>query len=117
MDVRLALTIIVTERARKLRAQYALQAHDLRSRIERRVNRIPVSLRKANMGELLEKYSAPAQATSPIRRISPAKVSRAPMSIDQALSPAGTRDGRTRRTRYDYLPNQLRPITDLLTKY
>jgi hypothetical protein len=53
------------------------------------------------MGELLEKHSAPAQATSPIRRISPAKVSRAPMSIDQALSPSSTRDGRTRRNRYD----------------
>ena len=47
----------VTERARKLRAQYALQANDLRARIERRVNRIPVSLRKANIGELLEKHN------------------------------------------------------------
>ncbi len=46
----------VTERARKLRAQYALQAHSLRTRIELRMNRIPASLRKANMGELLEKY-------------------------------------------------------------
>ncbi|KAF3391533.1 hypothetical protein F1880_007896 [Penicillium rolfsii] len=92
------LQLEITERARKLRAQYALQANDLRSRLERRVNRIPISLRKANMGELFEKHSAPAQVTSPIRRISPAKVSRAPMSIDQALSPSSTRDGRTRRT-------------------
>ncbi|KAJ5453978.1 uncharacterized protein N7458_004934 [Penicillium daleae] len=91
------LQLEITERARKLRAQYALQANDLRSRLERRVNRIPISLRKANMGELLEKHSAPAQATSPIRRISPAKTSRAPISIDQALSPSSTRDGRTRR--------------------
>ena len=48
--------LTVTERARKLRAQYALQAQSLRTRIELRVNRIPKSLRKANMGELLERY-------------------------------------------------------------
>ncbi|EPS31584.1 hypothetical protein PDE_06539 [Penicillium oxalicum 114-2] len=92
------LQLEITERARKLRAQYALQAHDLRARIERRVNRIPVSLRKANMGELFEKYSATAQTTSPMRRISPTKSSRGLISIDQALSPTSTRDGRTRRT-------------------
>ena len=46
----------VTERARKLRAQYALQAQSLRTRIELRINRIPNSLRKENMGALLEKY-------------------------------------------------------------
>ncbi len=46
----------VTERARKLRAQCALQAQSLRTRIELRVNRIPTLLRKANMGELLLKY-------------------------------------------------------------
>jgi hypothetical protein len=48
---------VVTERARHLRAHYALQSSDLRSRIERRINRIPMNLRKANMGELLLKYS------------------------------------------------------------
>ncbi|KAF7716529.1 Uncharacterized protein PECH_005184 [Penicillium ucsense] len=95
------LQLEITERARKLRAQYALQAHDLRARLERRVNRIPVSLRKANMGELFEKYAAATQATSPIRRISPIKAARAPISIDQALSPSSTRDGRTRRTSND----------------
>ena len=47
----------VTERARKLRSQYALQAQSLRTRIELRINRIPASLRKANLGELLEKYT------------------------------------------------------------
>ena len=46
----------VTERARKLRAQYALQAQSLRSRIELRINRIPKSMRQANMGELLAQY-------------------------------------------------------------
>ncbi|ERF70216.1 hypothetical protein EPUS_00404 [Endocarpon pusillum Z07020] len=51
------LQLEITERARHLRAHYALQASDLRSRIERRINRIPLSLRKANMGELLAKYA------------------------------------------------------------
>lgn len=46
----------VTERARRLRAQYSLQAQGLRSRIEIRVNRIPTSLRKIKMGDLLVKY-------------------------------------------------------------
>ncbi|KAJ5801929.1 uncharacterized protein N7503_004379 [Penicillium pulvis] len=98
------LQLEITERARKLRSQYALQAHDLRSRIERRVNRIPISLRKANMGELLDKHNAAlaqAQSASPPRRASPTKAQR-PIptigSIDQALSPAGTR---TRRPSHD----------------
>lgn len=50
------LQLEITERARKLRAQYALQAQSLRTRIELRINRIPNSLRKENMGALLEKY-------------------------------------------------------------
>ncbi|PGH14663.1 hypothetical protein AJ80_05844 [Polytolypa hystricis UAMH7299] len=55
------LQLEITERARKLRAHYALQAQDLRSRIERRVNRIPVALRKAKMGDLLTKHTEAAQ--------------------------------------------------------
>ncbi|KAL4960890.1 uncharacterized protein BDV14DRAFT_181606 [Aspergillus stella-maris] len=73
------LQLEITERARKLRAQYALQAQDLRSRIERRVNRIPVALRKSNMGELLEKHTAAARALenpSPRKYRSPTKGSR-----------------------------------------
>ncbi|BCR87375.1 uncharacterized protein ACHE_31362A [Aspergillus chevalieri] len=69
------LQLEITERARKLRAQYALQTHDLRARIERRVNRIPVALRKAKMGDLLEKHNAslrahhsPRKVTSPVKR-------------------------------------------------
>lgn len=50
------LQLEVTERARKLRAQYALQAQSLRTRIEMRINRIPSGLRKMKMGELYEKY-------------------------------------------------------------
>lgn len=54
---RLIMSRTVTERARKLRAQYMLQAQGMRSRIEIRVNRIPTALRKAKMGDLLTKHS------------------------------------------------------------
>ena len=46
----------VTERARQLRAEYALQCADLRARIERRVNRIPISIRKTTMGDLMQQH-------------------------------------------------------------
>ncbi|KAI4124533.1 MAG: hypothetical protein LQ338_004744 [Usnochroma carphineum] len=58
------LQLEITERARKLRAQYALQAQSLRTRIELRVNRIPKSMRKQNMGELFEKYLESTEQTS-----------------------------------------------------
>ena len=51
----------VTERARKLRANYNIHAQSLRTRIEIRVNRIPLSLRRLTMGELLDKYSKEPQ--------------------------------------------------------
>lgn len=51
----------VTERARRLRAQYHLQAQGLRSRIEIRINRIPMSLRKVKMEDLLLKYAEKEQ--------------------------------------------------------
>ena len=47
---------IVTERARQLRAHYALQCSDLRSRIERRINRVPIGLRNTKMGELMAQH-------------------------------------------------------------
>ncbi|TLS26382.1 hypothetical protein PpBr36_05344 [Pyricularia pennisetigena] len=50
------LQLEITERARKLRAQYNLQAQGLRTRVEIRVNRIPMALRKAKMGDLVAKY-------------------------------------------------------------
>lgn len=46
----------VTERARRLRAQYHAHAQGIRSRIEMRVNRIPTTLRKMTMSSLLQKY-------------------------------------------------------------
>lgn len=55
------MTTTVTERARKLRAQYNLQAQGLRTRIEIRVNRIPMALRKLKMGDLLQKHSTDQQ--------------------------------------------------------
>ncbi|KAI9677932.1 MAG: hypothetical protein M1829_002429 [Trizodia sp. TS-e1964] len=50
------LQLEVTERARKLRAQYALQAQGLKMRVEMRLNRIPTSLRKTTIGELIERH-------------------------------------------------------------
>ncbi|RYP92478.1 hypothetical protein DL770_001424 [Monosporascus sp. CRB-9-2] len=55
------LQLEITERARRLRAQYNIQAQQLRSRVEMRINRIPTTLRKAKMGELLAKSSAEPQ--------------------------------------------------------
>ncbi|RYP41618.1 hypothetical protein DL769_011552 [Monosporascus sp. CRB-8-3] len=62
------LQLEITERARRLRAQYNIQAQQLRSRVEMRINRIPTTLRKAKMGELLAKSSAePQQQPKPPR--------------------------------------------------
>ena len=47
----------VAERARKLRAQYSLQANGLRTRLEIRVNRIPHRMRTQLMGATLDKFS------------------------------------------------------------
>ncbi|KAG8165004.1 hypothetical protein KVR01_005279 [Diaporthe batatas] len=67
------LQLEITERARKLRAQYNLQAQGLRTRIEIRVNRIPMALRKSKMGELADKHkNVPAKDTPGARPISQA---------------------------------------------
>ncbi|KAJ9631650.1 hypothetical protein H2203_000049 [Taxawa tesnikishii (nom. ined.)] len=55
------LQLEITERARKLRAQYALQAQGLRARLEMRVNRIPQALRKTKMQDLVDKYAQQQQ--------------------------------------------------------
>ncbi|KAB8265323.1 Borealin N terminal-domain-containing protein [Aspergillus pseudonomiae] len=98
------LQLEITERARKLRAQYALQANDLRARIERRINRIPIALRKVNMGELLEKHNAALRAqqenTSPRKFISPIKGSRfAAISAKPAMRKASAASPSPRRTK------------------
>ncbi|KAK3898633.1 hypothetical protein C8A05DRAFT_47101 [Staphylotrichum tortipilum] len=55
------LQLEITERARKLRANYNIHAQSLRTRIEIRVNRIPLSLRRLTMGGLLDKCSKDQQ--------------------------------------------------------
>ncbi|RDL38608.1 Uncharacterized protein BP5553_02948 [Venustampulla echinocandica] len=75
------LQLEITERARKLRAQYMLQAQGLRTRIEIRVNRIPTALRRAKMGELLQKHSETAAKST----------NRNPQRVVKANSPAKNR--------------------------
>ncbi|KAF2754234.1 hypothetical protein EJ05DRAFT_541334 [Pseudovirgaria hyperparasitica] len=57
----------VAERARKLRTQSTLHAQGLRSRLGMRVNRIPRSLKTANVLDLLDRYTDPPQKpTNPL---------------------------------------------------
>lgn len=51
----------VTERARKLRNQYKLQAQSLRAHIEMRINRVPSSLRRSKMGDLDSAHTGPSE--------------------------------------------------------
>ncbi len=104
--------LVVTERARKLRAQYALQAQSLRTRIELRVNRIPKSLRKANMGELLEKYidmSQPKQKsavedTKAVKSVDDPIAPRTRIEISEDPEPApALRSRGTKRKRYAHI--------------
>ncbi|KAI2621084.1 Borealin N terminal-domain-containing protein [Hypoxylon sp. NC1633] len=89
------LQLEVTERARRLRAQYNIQAQQLRSRVEMRVNRIPVSLRKAKMGDLLSKSLQPQQPRGPSKSTYvakpppvPAKDGTSPQPIERKPVPA-----------------------------
>ena len=61
----------VTERARKLRAQYALQAQSLRTRIELRINRIPTAIRKSKMGDLWQEHQLAIANASHSNRAEP----------------------------------------------
>ncbi|KAK8126245.1 uncharacterized protein PG998_002004 [Apiospora kogelbergensis] len=95
------LQLEITERARRLRAQYNVQAQQLRSRVEMRVNRIPTSLRKAKMGELLAKHTEP-QPSRPARSTYvtrpppvPAKDGTSPKPIPR--KPVSTIESHTRR--------------------
>ncbi|KAF3481907.1 uncharacterized protein GIQ15_04666 [Arthroderma uncinatum] len=102
------LQLEITERARKLRAHYALQAQDLRARIERRINRIPMALRKQNLGELLVKYSEAAKETntkSPFKKPTlPLKPTKTVRPITQASATSSSniagvlRSGATRQS-------------------
>ncbi|KAF2146543.1 uncharacterized protein K452DRAFT_314803 [Aplosporella prunicola CBS 121167] len=68
------LQLEVTERARKLRAQYGLLAQGLRSRLEMRVNRIPHALRKTNIQDLVSKNSEQPPAPTATNTITPIPV-------------------------------------------
>ena len=57
----LSLISEVTERARKLRNQYKLQAQSLRAHIEMRINRVPSSLRRSKMGDLDSARTGPSE--------------------------------------------------------
>ena len=101
------LQLELTERARKLRAQYAMQAQGLRSRIELRVNRIPTAMRKKTIGELLQKYMestnkaqiAPVLTTRTVVKNSPAKnLMQVNQSHDRPISPSPIR----KRKRFVY---------------
>ena len=46
----------MTERARKLRTQYAEHAASLKMRLETRLLRVPQALRKRKMGDLLDEF-------------------------------------------------------------
>ncbi|OTA52822.1 hypothetical protein K449DRAFT_470294 [Hypoxylon sp. EC38] len=81
------LQLEITERARRLRAQYNIQAQQLRSRVEMRVNRIPTSLRKAKMGELLSKSLQPQQPPRPPKSAYVAKPPPVPAKDDPMSKP------------------------------
>lgn len=93
---------IVTERARRLRAQYALQAKGLRTRVEIRINRIPVAVRRLKMGDLLLKYSETSnedkvsQLKSDIKTLE--RIPPQTLSIASSLPQRGTK-----RPRFDIL--------------
>ncbi|KAG5980518.1 hypothetical protein E4U55_003933 [Claviceps digitariae] len=72
----------ISERARRLRAQYQLQAQGLRSRIEIRINRIPMSLRKLKISELLQRYAEQEQGRA-VSRPPPVPVKDMPLSGPQ----------------------------------
>ncbi|QPH00007.1 hypothetical protein C2857_003104 [Epichloe festucae Fl1] len=81
------LQLEVTERARRLRAQYQLQAQGLRSRIEIRINRIPMSLRKLKIGHLLDKHAEQEQSRD-VSNPPPVPAKDTPRSSPQRSLPA-----------------------------
>ncbi|RMD42619.1 hypothetical protein DV735_g2508, partial [Chaetothyriales sp. CBS 134920] len=105
------LQLEIDERKRRLRVHYALQSADLRSRIERRINRIPMAMRRMTMREVMAKHQeaikaqtaakkpvlAPAPSARPLPQLpsEPAKSSLPKRA--QVHSPAAAR-GRKRKT-------------------
>ena len=110
-------TKLVTARARKLRAQYALQAQGLRTRIEIRVNRIPIALRKAKMQDLIDKYTAEAKVKEEAAAKTAAMAEKAskaatgaaaakPAAKSKKTAQATTKRG-VKRTRYETMTTNL----------
>ncbi|KAM3086827.1 hypothetical protein ACMFMG_000950 [Clarireedia jacksonii] len=87
------LQLEVTERARKLRAQYNVQAQGLKTRIEIRVNRIPISLRRKDIGELWTKHSSTGTnaSWSPLGPPVPPKNSHKKVLVDDSQPGPSTR--------------------------
>ncbi|RKF61081.1 hypothetical protein OnM2_045009 [Erysiphe neolycopersici] len=89
------LQLEITERARRLRAQYALQAKGLRTRVEIRINRIPVAVRRLKMGDLLLKYSEKpmedkvSQSKTDLKSLE--RIPPQTLSIASLLPPRGTK--------------------------
>ncbi len=108
---------IVTERARRLRAQYNLQAQGLRSRIEIRINRIPTALRKMKMEDLLLKYLHQEQAA--LRPPVPAKDGPLSRTTAQKHSSRPNTARSNKRVRYVFCCNTLpcHIITCIVPKY
>ncbi|RMZ79493.1 hypothetical protein DV738_g3285, partial [Chaetothyriales sp. CBS 135597] len=105
------LQLEIDERKRRLRVHYALQCADLRSRIERRINRIPIAMRRMTMGEVMAKHQAaikaqtaskkpalaPVPSTRPLPQL-PTEHAKSPLPKQpQVHSPAVVR-GRKRKT-------------------
>ncbi|KAI9790146.1 MAG: hypothetical protein M1816_005346 [Peltula sp. TS41687] len=55
----------ITGRARKLRTQCGVQAHNLRTKIERRVQRITPTVKKTKLGNLIAQYEAQDERRDP----------------------------------------------------
>ncbi|RMZ88805.1 hypothetical protein DV736_g3967, partial [Chaetothyriales sp. CBS 134916] len=62
------LQLEIDGRERRLRAHYALQCADLRSRIERRINRIPIAMRKMTMAEVIAKHEEAIKARPTVNK-------------------------------------------------
>ncbi|KAL7275129.1 hypothetical protein RUND412_001948 [Rhizina undulata] len=65
------LKLEISERVRRLRAQYTAQARALRQRIEMRINRVPKKLWDVKMGELLEQSTMPKSTSALTSRLHP----------------------------------------------
>ncbi|OAL35885.1 hypothetical protein AYO20_04791 [Fonsecaea nubica] len=90
------LQLEITERARQLRAGYALQCADLRARIERRVNRIPLSIRKMTMRELMQQHEASIAKQNQPRTSPPKQTTSVQVPAPKPLPPLPQESGSTK---------------------